>query len=850
MAGTVEASATLARQGTGADVTGVVRAPLAQVWERFKAFGPEVMAWWPIYESMALEAPARDEVGCVRAFKTKTGRSYRERLTGRDDATHTLTYELVEVSPAVPTLTGIDTVIEFQAKGDGETVVHWRSFIRAGSIFLGKIIATQEEVYQAAIASLDRSFNPSLGTLEVKVVGASGLPKHGLFNPDPYVVADLDEVGPQATRPVLFTTHPSWNETLRFDVLKADGQLRLSVWDARALGHDEFLGAVTVDLHDLISGVEAVRKLTLTEGKGELAVALTLRLEAGDALAYTEATERLHEFEHLLHVLDGLKGQAMEVVTSLAQGDPARYDYARYPRDPNFPDTPFEDLPKMTAGYPAGQLLAPRKVGRVAQRLAEYAYSQAQFLNRVSAEGADPWRAMFGEWDAAPEAVIAKWQTDEEFCRQLLQGVNPMVIARLSDPAGIPPALAGLTAQGLTAGELASAGRLFVLDYAELTAIPQYRDMVFYAPIALVYREELGEGASRLNMLGFVLEREADAEVFAPGQTPPNRYTLARLHLACADNQYHQFIFHLGFAHLAMEPFAIAHHNCFPAGHPVGRLMAPHFRDTIGINTLARQTLVSPVVPFTDRTFSPGTSGALKLFLAAWRKWDFVGNSFPAHLAARGFDEQGSDGVVGYHYRDDGFKIWNALLDYTREVIDAAYADDAAVAADPVLRGWCEELRDPERGAIPSFPAAIADRATLSRVLTTIIFNVSAQHSAVNFPQWHYLSYVPNRPDSMFARMPADRGEVTPETIRAALPSLVIGQFQVSFAYLLTTPSEYVLSDLEGCKDLYPAIHVKYVARLQAVSEEIQARNAAVEAKGGMGYPYLQPERIAASIDI
>jgi hypothetical protein len=40
------------------------------------------------------------------------------------------------------------------------------------------------------------------------------------------------------------------------------------------------------------------------------------------------------------------------------------------------------------------------------------------------------------------------------------------------------------------------------------------------------------------------------------------------------------------------------------------------------------------------------------------------------------------------------------------------------------------------------------------------------------------------------------------------------------------------------------------VARLQAVSEEIQARNAAVEAKGGMGYPYLQPERIAASIDI
>ncbi len=836
----------------GANVTGVVRAPIAKVWELYRKFGPEILSWWPIYEWAKLEDPCVDEVGCVRAFKTNTGRTYRENLVARDDEKYVLKYGLLDIQPAVPTLTDIQTTVEFQAKSATETLVHWTSEVHASSIFAGKIVATQEDVYRAAIVSLDRHFNPSLGKLALRVVSAVGLTRHGLLPPDPYVVADLDHTGPKTSSTATRTTNPRWDDSLEFEVVSLDGNLRLGVWDSRAFGHDDFLGSVEIDLHAVPAGHAVTRKLALQEVPGgELTVELTLTLEDGtDHLAYSAAVEEQHHGEELLKVIAALRDQTVEIFSQLGEDDPKVYGYARYARDPLCPDVPFENLPRLVKGYPVGQLLPPHKIGHVVERLTEYVYAQAQFPKRLAVEGADRWRALYHGPIAPPEPVIARYAEDSEFGRQLLQGVNPMVIARLTDPAKVPPALAGLSAQGLTAPQLAEAGRLFLLDYALLDGLPQYRDMYFYAPLALVYRELLDGGKSRLTLLGFQLARGADAEVFQAGQTPPNRYKLARLHLACADNQYHQFIFHLGFAHLAMEPFAVAHHNAFPAEHPIGRFLAPHFRDTIGINTLARQTLVSPIVPFTDRTFSPGTVGAMRVFLKAYDEWDFWGTSFPAHLAARGFDEAGTDGVEGYSYRDDGFLIWNALTAYVRDVVETVYQDDAAVAADAVIQGWAAECVDPERAAIKGFPARFDTRDLLVRALTTIIFTCSAQHSAVNFPQFDYLSYLPNRPDSMFKPMPTERGEVDEAAILDAMPGFATMQFQVMFAHMLTTPSDHVLADLEGARDLFPALHAKHAARFAEISAVIQARNTALESAGEMPYPYLHPERIAASIDV
>eukprot|EP00170_Pyropia_yezoensis_P004677 contig_18992_g4690 len=95
--------------------------------------------------------------------------------------------------------------------------------------------------------------------------------------------------------------------------------------------------------------------------------------------------------------------------------------------------------------------------------------------------------------------------------------------------------------------------------------------------------------------------------------------------------------------HLLAEPFIVAAHNVLPPSRIVGALLAPHFTGTVGINFLARQTLVSTVAPLTDATFSVGTGHALFLFAAAYKGWDFLGDNFVGGLARRGFTADASE---------------------------------------------------------------------------------------------------------------------------------------------------------------------------------------------------------------
>lgn len=836
-------------EGYDVDVVGTVRAPIDQVWKLFAPFGAEITQWWPIYEWVKLDAPGQDAVGAVRTFLTKSGRTYKERLVSRDEATHTEVYELVSIAPSVPTLDTIRTTVVMTAHGQ-ETVVRWSSQVKAGGLFKGRITSVQSEVYAAAIKSLDAHFHPSLGKLRVKVVGAKDLKKTGLLPPDPYVMAQLDEGKPARTGARLATTHPHFGEELILDVLSLEGRLSLAVWDA-CLGRDSLLGSATFDLHELEAKTPRAITLSLEgEGQGALDVTLELALGEGDTLAFSESATRIHSAEHLLGVVEKLGANALAVATEIAKGHQAQYGYARYGRSPQIPDVPLEDLPRMVAGLPADELLSPTKLGRMVQRGAEYAYAQGQFVSRL--EGArDPFEAYFGG-DVKRPWVADHADDDRELCRQLVQGVNPHVLRVVQSIEEVPGEMRALASNGRPLGDLIQHKRLFLCDYPELAPLKRYRDMVVYAPSMLVVKDEAPQpGTPGLDILGIRLTRESSGNrILTRATTPANQWRLAKMHLACADNQYHQWLEHLGYAHLAMEPFAVATHDAFPEGHVIGELLRPHFHDTIGINFLARQTLVSDVTPFTDQTFSTGTAQALQMFLGAWKRFDFSSFAFPDRMKARGFDEAGSDGLSGYHYRDDGFAIWRAIDRYVSEVVDVTYADDRAVAADPAIAAWARECSAPDRGAVPGFPTAFASKDALRHALSTIIYQVSAGHSAVNFSQFDYLGYVPNRPDSLFAPFPEGTKDLTEAELRAALPNEMISQFQISFAYLLTLPAELPLTAVEAMKTRHPDIHTRFQAHLAELGQKMSARDAALVAKGLAPYPYLRPDRVAASIAI
>jgi len=68
------------------------------------------------------------------------------------------------------------------------------------------------------------------------------------------------------------------------------------------------------------------------------------------------------------------------------------------------------------------------------------------------------------------------------------------------------------------------------------------------------------------------------------------------------DSNIHESIKHLGYAHMLVETFAIAHHNTYECINKqmkgsklIGLLLGHHFTDLIALNTAARVTLIAPI---------------------------------------------------------------------------------------------------------------------------------------------------------------------------------------------------------------------------------------------------------------
>jgi arachidonate 5-lipoxygenase len=542
--------------------------------------------------------------------------------------------------------------------------------------------------------------------------------------------------------------------------------------------------------------------------------------------------------------LEILKDKIKFFKKSLRNGTSQVWKYDDYTKDNSLP------MPRMVKGIPASEILSPSAVGHMTERLLQLANLGLQYKMGVKIN--NPIEAMNknehnDEIKEVVDYVGKHLRDDVEFCQQLLQGVNPLSIEVVKSIDQIPPALRELKGQDRTVTELISENRLFVLDYKELRDLTLHEDMYFYAPVMVVYKEKTTEG-DRLNVLGIQLDPTSKT-IFHPGMEHKNRYQLAKWFVASADHQVHEFIYHLGLSHLFIEPIIVAVHNALPTDHPIRVLLEPHFKETIGINFLARQTLVADKYAFTDRTFAIGTKQALKIVSNAWEKYDFVKTSFPEQLKKRGFDCKKSDGLDNYHYRDDGFLLWNAIGEYIQDVVRHFYTEDEAVKKDTILQAWATEMV--ENAKVTGFPKTLETQKSLTEVLQIIIWNASALHSVVNYPQWSYLSHVQNRPNALYAPMPEEDGnDITEEYLKKALPSRLPTQFQLAFSWLLSMPSSDTLATLSATKSIYPGSEERLKRSLDEVTKAINQRNQKLRSQGKAPYIFLLPSNVATSVNI
>ena len=226
-----------------------------------------------------------------------------------------------------------------------------------------------------------------------------------------------------------------------------------------------------------------------------------------------------------------------------------------------------------------------------------------------------------------------------------------------------------------------------------------------------------------------------------------------------------------------------------PDPHPLYKLLRPHIRYTMAINTAARATLINDGGTI-DRSFAIGGEGRKELMRRAGKAYSIYWTNIKHSAKKRGVDD--TNQLLEYYYRNDGFKIWQAIESYAHDIIYEFYSSDSAVANDQELQ-YC--VTDIHNNGFPGYdggvqghglPKQVDTRDDLVELCTLIMFTGSAQHASVNFGQYDYYGYVPNAPFGVRSPPPTKKGVADYQTLLDTLPDKNTACLSISLGHLLS----------------------------------------------------------------
>ncbi|XP_078168945.1 putative linoleate 9S-lipoxygenase 4 isoform X1 [Carex rostrata] len=391
------------------------------------------------------------------------------------------------------------------------------------------------------------------------------------------------------------------------------------------------------------------------------------------------------------------------------------------------------------------------------------------------------------------------WRTDEEFGREMLAGVNPVVIRRLKEfppTSKLDPRIYGNQSstikeehilknlEGLTVDKALDEKRLFILDHHDSFMpyllnhhdsfepyqpnINALKETFIYATRTLLFLTKDGTimpVAIELSLPhpdGF--QKGAVSKVYTPApkdSVEGSIWQLAKAYAAVNDSGYHQLISHWLNTHAVIEPFIIATHRQLSVTHPIHKLLSPHYRDTMYINALARQTLINAngIVELT--VFQQ--KYAITMSSDVYKSWKLTEQGLPDDLIKRGIAEEDPSSpnklrllIKDYPYAVDGLAVWSAIESWVNEYCSLYYREDSDVISDKELQAWWKEIREVGHGdkKEEEWWPEMHTFKELTKICTTIIWIASALHAAVNFGQYPYAAYLPNRPTVSRQPMP------------------------------------------------------------------------------------------------
>ncbi|XP_035256311.1 polyunsaturated fatty acid 5-lipoxygenase-like isoform X1 [Anguilla anguilla] len=455
--------------------------------------------------------------------------------------------------------------------------------------------------------------------------------------------------------------------------------------------------------------------------------------------------------------------------------------------------------------------------------------------------------------NTASEYLMQHWKEDFVFAYQFLNGCNPVMIRKCTKlPAKFPVThemVEFCLERHLTLEEEIKAGNIYIVDYEIMENITPNRtdpstSQYLAAPICLLYKNT----KNKIQPIAIQLGQNPgeNSPIFLPNDEDCD-WTLAKMWVRSSDFSVHQTVTHLLRTHLISEVFGIALFRQLPAVHPVYKLIIPHIRFTIAINTKGRDELIGKNSLF-DKANVVGGGGHVELVQKAMKTFTYQSLVFPEAIKASGMED-----LPDYFYRDDGNKVWEAIKSFVEDIVHIYYKSDNVVQEDEEIQAFVKDvcMFGMQNGDNSGFPKSLKNREQLIEYLTIIIFTASAQHAAVNFGQFHWNSWIPNCPSTMRKPPPTKKGVATTAYIIESLPdrgrtcwhlgaSWALSRFQDNELFLgMYTDKHFVEMPVKEAME-------KYRKKLAEVVRLIQARNK------GKNLPYclLSPDRIPNSVAV
>nr|XP_017204781.2 polyunsaturated fatty acid lipoxygenase ALOX15B isoform X2 [Oryctolagus cuniculus] len=453
----------------------------------------------------------------------------------------------------------------------------------------------------------------------------------------------------------------------------------------------------------------------------------------------------------------------------------------------------------------------------------------------------------------AIEYVFDHWQEDAFFASQFLNGLNPVLIRRCRHLPKNFPVTDAMVAPVLGPGSSLQAelerGSLFLVDHGILSSIRTNvvngRPQFSAAPLTLLHQRP---GRGPLVPLAIQLSQTPgpNSPIFLPSDDKWD-WLLAKTWVRNAEFSVHEALTHLLQGHLLPEVFTLAMLRQLPHCHPLFKLLIPHTRYTLHINTLARELLIAPG-QVVDRSTGLGIGGFSELIQRNMEQLSYATLCLPEDIRARGVED-----LPGYYYRDDGMQIWGAMERFVSEIVGIYYPSDAAVQDDQELQAWVREVftkgfLSRESSGVPS---SLETRGALVQYVTMVIFTCSARHSSISAGQFDSCAWMPNLPPTMQLPPPTSKGQATPEGFLATLPP-VNATCDVVVALRVLSKEPGVRRPL----GTYPDEHftedaprrsiAAFQSRLAQISRDIRERNRGL----ALPYAYLDPPLIENSVSI